>query len=461
MIVEFLKNVPLFSNLPDADLQAVCESSEEVVLEPGEQLFAEGDEGDRAYVTTEGEVEVVKASGDREVLLAVRGPGEVIGEMALLEATPRMASVRARGRATLMAIRKEQLEHLLTTSLPATRAMFYAVLARWRATEGMLRQGEKMAQLGTLTAGVAHELNNPAAAVKRGSDQIAQAVERYASAQAALADAGLSDSQRRAIDAEAARASAIAARPPDLDGLTRSDREFAVEGWLQAHGVIEPWELSPSLVSAGYEPETLGKLTALLTPAQVPAAMDSIASSYAVHALLAEIGQGAGRISEIVKALKSYSYLDQAPVQEVDVHEGIDDTLLILGGKLRSGIDVRREYAEGLPRIPAYGSELNQVWTNLIDNAADALEGRGTIVLRTRAEDKWVIVEVEDDGAGIAPEVLPRVFDAFFTTKPPGKGTGMGLDITYNIVVYKHKGDIQVASEPGKTVFTVRLPVNA
>ena len=376
-----------------------------------------------------------------------------------------MASVRARGPATLMAVRKEQLDHLLTTSLPATRAMFYAVLARWRATESMLRQGEKMAQLGTLTAGVAHELNNPAAAVKRSSDQIAQAVERYASAQAALANAGLSGSQRQAIDAEAARASAIAARPPDLDGLTRSDREFAVEGWLQAHGVIEPWELSPSLVSAGCEPEKLDTLTAQLTPAQVPAAMDFIASSYAVHGLLAEIGHGAGRISEIVKALKSYSYLDQAPVQEVDVHEGIDDTLLILGGKLGSGINsgikVRREYAEGLPRIPAYGSELNQVWTNLIDNAADALDGQGTIVLRTRAEDNWVVVEVEDDGTSIAPEVLSRVFDAFFTTKPPGKGTGMGLDITYNIVVYKHRGDIQVTSEPGKTVFTVRLPVSA
>ena len=194
-------------------------------------------------------------------------------------------------------------------------------------------------------------------------------------------------------------------------------------------------------------------------PAQAAAAARRVAATYAMHLLIAEIGQGAGRISDIVKALKSYAYLDQAPVQDVDLHEGIDNTLLILRSKLK-GIDVRREYASDLPKIEAHGSELNQVWTNLIDNAADALDGRGTITLRTRTEGEWAVVDVEDDGPGIPPEIQSRVFDAFFTTKPPGKGTGMGLDITYNIVVYKHRGDIRLESEPGMTRFSVWLPLN-
>ena len=168
-----------------------------------------------------------------------------------------------------------------------------------------------------------------------------------------------------------------------------------------------------------------------------------------------------GRISEIVKALKSYSYLDQAPVQAVDLHEGLDNTLLVLGHKLKSGISVRREYAPDLPNIQANGSELNQVWTNIIDNAADALQGQGEITIRTRHEGEWVVIEIEDDGPGIPAEIQPRVFEPFYTTKPPGQGTGLGLDISYNVVAHNHRGDINVFSEPGKTCFRVRLPVNA
>jgi signal transduction histidine kinase len=188
-------------------------------------------------------------------------------------------------------------------------------------------------------------------------------------------------------------------------------------------------------------------------------------ATFTVHNVLAEIGQGASRISEIVKALKSYSYLDQAPVQAVDINEGLDDTLLILRHKLKTGIDVRREYATDLPKLQAYGSELNQVWTNIIDNAADAVanasDGTGTITIRTRQEGAWVVVEIEDNGSGIPPGVQSRLFDPFFTTKPPGQGTGLGLDISYNIVVHKHRGDIRVFSEPGRTRFQVWLPMNS
>ena len=458
--IDLLKNVPLFAGLPDDDLEVLCQQSEEVTLGPGENLFAEGDTGDKAYVTTGGEIEVVKTSGPAEVLLAVRGVGEVIGEMALLEQTPRMATVRAKGGATLMAIRKDQLEQLLERSLPATRALFYTILARWRGTEAMLRQSEKMAQPGTLTAGVAHELNNPAAAVKRGADQIGEAIDGYARARAALSAIEFERDEIDDIEREAARIVDLAGNPPDIDALTRSDREFEIENWLEDAGAADPWLMAPSLVSAGYDLDQLQQLADRLDGPKRVASVELLATSYGAHSLLAEIGQGAGRISEIVKALKSYSYLDQAPVQEVNVHDGLDDTLLILRSKLKSGIDMHREYDQDLPLIQAHRSELNQVWTNLIDNAADALGESGDITLRTRAEEGWVVVEIEDNGPGIPKEIQDRVFDAFFTTKPPGKGTGIGLDITYNIVAYKHHGEISLRSEPGSTVFTVRLPVN-
>jgi signal transduction histidine kinase len=192
----------------------------------------------------------------------------------------------------------------------------------------------------------------------------------------------------------------------------------------------------------------------------LPRILDVLCSWFTINKLIRSVGLGAGRISEIVKALKSYAYLDQAPVQNVDVHQGLEDTILILGNKLKSGITIKREYAPNLPIIQAYGSELNQVWTNLIDNAIDAMGEQGVITLRTRAQDKWVVVAVEDNGEGIPEEIQSRVFDPFFTTKPPGVGTGLGLDISYNIVVQKHKGNINLSSQPGKTVFEVWLPVN-
>ncbi len=223
----------------------------------------------------------------------------------------------------------------------------------------------------------------------------------------------------------------------------------------------DPWELAPSLVELGFDLGRWSEFAEAFTPEQLPAVVRWICSAFAVFSLVAEINQGAGRISEIVKALKTYSYLDQAPVQDVDIHEGLDNTLLLLRHKLAS-IQVRREYAANLPRIAAFGSELNQVWTNLLDNAADALEKTPdpTIVIRTTRQEQCVRVEIEDNGPGIPDEILPRIFDPFFTTKPPGKGTGLGLEISYKIVVDKHRGYLRATSRPGKTIFRVDLPYN-
>jgi signal transduction histidine kinase len=430
-----------------------------VRLPAGKQLFAEGSHGDRAYIIKEGELEVVKTSAGHDVLLAVQGPPQVIGEMALLENQPRMAAVRARTDAVLLAITKEQLDRLLATSSSAARAMFYTVLARWRSTEAMLRQSERMAQLGTLTAGVAHELNNPAAAVKRGADQLQEAWLSLVRAQAKAGEAHLSGAQWETLERLLHEAQERPAGSHHLSALDRSDREAALEEWLDKRGVEDPWERAPALVSMGYDAARLAKIGEGVQPEQIGAAVGWLAASYSLHGLVLGIGVGAGRISDIVKALKSYSYLDQAPMVAVDIHEGLENTLLILAYKLRSHVTVKREYAKSLPKIEAYGAELNQVWTNIIDNAVDAIGERdGTVTLRTRQENGWVAVDIEDDGPGIPEAIQPRVFDAFFTTKPPGKGTGLGLNISYNIVVHKHRGEIKVTSKPGKTCFQIRLP---
>jgi signal transduction histidine kinase len=461
-IVAFLKNVPLFSNLPEEDLVRICEMATRVSLAPGEELFAEGSPGDSAYVIESGELEIVKVSGTRSVLLALRSSGEVIGEMALLQDRPRMASAVARTAVELITIGREQLQELRYTSPTAAEAMFYTVLQRWRSTESKMRQSEKMAQLGTLTAGIAHELNNPAAAVKRGAEQLADAMSELTATFSMLSKLGLSDDQWDLWQRLSSKAKAQAERPPELDALSRSDREYELEEWLEDQGVEDAWEYASGLVNLSLSQEELEQMVAGFEAAQLPVVLRWLDNTYNTYGLFAEMNQGATRISGIVKGLKTYSYLDQAPVQMVDLQQGIDDTLLILNFKLKSGPSVRREYDPDLPKIMGYGSELNQVWTNILDNAIDALKemppGEGLITIRTQQQNEWAIVEIEDNGPGIPADIQERVFEPFFTTKPPGVGSGQGLDISYNIVVNKHRGDIRLESKPGQTCFQIWLP---
>jgi signal transduction histidine kinase/predicted CoA-binding protein len=458
---DFLKMVPLFAALPDTDLAMLCQMVDEVDIKAGDVLFTEGSRGDRAYVIESGRLEIVKTAHGREVLLAMREAGEVIGEMSLLESSLRSATARAFTDARLLAIHQDQLDKLLNSSPSAARVMLHTVLARARADEASLRQSLKMAQLGTLTAGVAHELNNPAAAVKRGVDQFSQALSDYVQTQLALSQLNLSAPQQAKVRAMEEAIQQQTFTPPYLPALQRSDLEYALESWLDDHGVENSWALAPTLVDLGYTTEYLAALAADFPPQQLPAVITGLGASNTIYSLMGEISQGAARISEIIKALKTYSYLDQAPIQEVNVHEGIDSTLVILRSKLKAGVMVRKEYAPDLPRISAYGSELNQVWTNILDNAADAMNGQGEVIIRTRqAGTDWITVEIQDSGPGIAQHDLVKVFDPFFTTKPPGQGTGLGLNISYNIVVQKHRGDIKVFSRPGRTLFQIWLPVS-
>jgi signal transduction histidine kinase len=457
-VTEALRAVPLFADLTDDDLAELSKGIEPCSLEAGELLFAEGEEGDRAYVITGGEVEIFKMSGKREVLLAVRGEDTVIGEMALLESMPRNASVRAKSHVTMLAIGKEQLDALLNTSASASYALFQQVLTRLRQNQSQLRQSERMAQLGTLTAGLAHELNNPAAAVRRGADQLRDAIADYVSKVAALSAGGIDPGDKRI--SPLMRPADARAEP--LDALARSDLEDELEDHLDELGVEEPWKLAPELVDAGMTREAIDSVVDQFGAEAAARVLRTAAAAGGALGLLHEVEEGASRLSAIVGALKSYSYLDQAPVQEIDVTKGLDDTVLILKSKLKD-IEVRREYAEGLPVIQAYGSELNQVWTNLIDNAAYALTDHdvqgASIVIRAFQEGTEVVVEVEDNGPGIPDDIQARVFDSFFTTKPPGSGTGLGLDISYSIIVNKHAGDLAVDSEPGRTTFRATIPM--
>lgn len=460
MYEDFLQKVPLFAELPREDLTQLCKMTREVRLSAGEVLFAEGSIADRAYIIYEGELEIIKHVDGREVFVDRQyEPGTVIGEMALLEETTRLATVRARSDSFLLTLDHRQVHELMNKSPNAARIMLHTLSRRWRGLEAHVRHNEQMAQLGILTAGLAHELNNPVAAVVRGANQLQAQLTGAEQRRLVLERLNFSPEQQRRLSELREQVQTAAANPPLLDALVRSRREEEVETWLDEQAIPDAWELTPSLVNLGLGIAELDELGTFFAAAHLPAVLRWLCATHTVHSLLNEIMQGAGRMADIVRALKSYVYLDQAPLQNVDIHASLDNTLVILRHKLTPTISIRREYAPHLPAITAYGSELNQVWTNILDNAIDALNGHGEIVIQTRQEADEIIVAIADNGPGILPAHLAKVFDPFFTTKPPGKGSGLGLNVSYNIVQKQH-GEINVTSQPGQTVFRVRLPVN-
>jgi signal transduction histidine kinase len=461
MNLDIIRRLPLFAGLSEPDLQRLDEQAQVLEVGPNQAVIEEGTPGDALYVLLDGELQVSKRSGAHDVKLDVRRPGEVIGEMSLIDDTPRSASVRALRPSRLLMISKDMFNSVLKTSPTAAMAILHVFTARLRQNAAMLHEKEKMAGLGTLAAGLAHELNNPAAAVRRATAQLRELLTRWQQAMSALDRLELDEHQQEHVARLRAAMAEHAATLVTLDPLSRSDRESEVERWLDDHGVPEAWDLAPTLVAFGWSTADFEHLGGHFTPEQIAVLAQSLGLGSAAYALLDEIGQGASRISEIIKAVKSYSYLDRAPVQEVDVHEGLDSTLVILRHKIKPTYTIIRDYEPGLPRIEAYAGELNQVWTNILDNALDALGDRpegAEIRLRTRRQDDGIVVDLCDNGPGVPPEIQSRVYEPFFTTKPPGIGTGLGLNIAYNIV-NKHYGDIQLQSRPGKTCFTVRLPL--
>jgi len=379
--------------------------------------------------------------------------------MALLEQAPRSASVRTLQESRLLVISQAAFQTLLSCSPAAPLKILRTVTSRLRSTESALIQNEKMAALGTLAAGLAHELNNPAAAITRSAAQLRDALAERDRLAARLHSLATDQHQKEslAILQEEVAERKITA-PPD-DPLTLCELEDGLQEWLEDRGVDEAWELAPALVASGWDRDELERLAERFSPTQVLILVSWLGAGSSVYGLLEEVRQSAEAMSEIVKAVKTYSYLDQAPIQDVDVIENLENTLVLLRPKITAGINITRDYADDVPRIEAYGSELNQVWTNLIDNAIDAIAGQGELTLRAFTAKSVVTVEVIDDGPGIPPEIQPRIFEPFYTTKAPGVGTGLGLHIAYNIVVHKHRGQLQVASKPGETCLRVVLPI--
>ena len=327
--------------------------------------------------------------------------------------------------------------------------------------EVSLRQSDKLATLGKLSAGLAHELNNPTAAAQQATHQLEALLSDEAAVHRETAALGLVDEEAEALRAVVEELRGRSRSLDFPDALERSDREHDIQEFLEAQRVADAWELAPAVVNLGLDVSALQRLGQQISPDRFGGAVRLLATRHDRQSLLRSLAESTGRIVDLVGALKSYTFMDQAPRQKVDVHEGIESTLLILQSRLSTGIEVRRRYADDLPAIDGYGSELNQVWTNILDNAIDALGESGVIEIATRHEGGSVVVELSDDGPGIAPEVLDSIFDPFVTTKAPGQGTGLGLNISHNIVTQKHGGDMGVSSRPGSTTFTVRLAIDS
>lgn len=325
--------------------------------------------------------------------------------------------------------------------------------------EIMLRQSEKLATLGKLSAGMAHELNNPVAAVLRGAQHLSEASERQLAAHFKLDRAGLSEHQIALLESLDREIRDEATKPGELNALIRLDKESEIEAWLEQAAIDNGWDLAPSLVNMSFDTDRLNMLAECFDGNQLEFVLNWAIGRYTLASVLREIAEGSGRVAEIVRALKTFTYLDQAPIQNVDIHEGLDNTLIMLRNKLKQGVSVHRAYSADLPLIEARGTELNQVWTNIIDNAVDAMNGHGELYLRTRWEAPWVVVEIEDNGPGIPESIQGRLFDPFYTTKAPGEGTGLGLNISHNIIVQKHGGSITVDSQPDSTCFQIKLPL--
>jgi len=446
-----------FDTLTDEQITALGDVGEELFLRDGDTLLEEGQPASGLYVLLEGALTVTKLIGGRDVFLSNQYPGAFVGEISLLTGQPHLATIKAIADSHLVryppTLVKDELD-----AAPLLRGLMSTMAQRLRSTEAMVQQHEKLSALGKLAAGLAHEMNNPASASVRAAKQLPETVATVQSLSLQLGRLALTDEQIALVQDLQRALVERSARVRLLDPLARSDREETLLGWLAAKAVPEAWRLAPALAGAGAEIAELDALREKLGAEALAPALTWLESALTTAELLNTIEQSATRISDLVSAIKAYTYMDRSHKQEVDVREGLEHTLTILKHKLRD-ITVTRDYAPDLPRITAHGSQLNQVWTNLLDNAIDAMDGAGQIRIRAAREYDRVVVEISDNGPGIPPDVQPRIFEPFFTTKDVGDGSGLGLDIVYRIVAHEHRGDIQVSSAPGETRFKVCLPI--
>ena len=450
----------LFPRFTAEQLELLAGYGERVTLPAGARLFAEGDAHQHFFVVLGGEVRITKTAGGEELLLAVHRAGEFSGELSILSGGPAIATGTAVGEVEALRIAVPRLRELIVSCPPVAEAVLPALAGRVQEVDSQLRQQEKLAALGRMAAGLAHELNNPAAAVRRAAAQLDETVDDAQCAALRLHAHPLAPEQQALLDRLHTDSRAFCATSASMQPLRRSGLEDEVADWLEEHGVARGWKLAPTLVEGGVSPARLEEVAEGMGPERLADTVEWLAATLAAAALLREVVQSADRISFLVHSIKEYSHLDQAPeLQEVDLHAGLESTLTLLHHKLKRGVEVVREYDRTLPRVCVYPGELNQVWTNLIDNAVDAMKGEGRIVVRTSLNGDHAEVEIADDGPGIPAELGSRVWEPFFTTKGVGEGSGLGLDIVRRIVHRRHGGTIRVESRPGNTRFRISLPV--
>ncbi len=457
MLYDELRAISLLDGFTDEQVAELADSGEELTLEKGERLFDEGRPADHWWLLLDGSIDLVRWIGHEETVMAtMETPGQWAGGFrAWDEHGVYMGSGRASRVSRVFRIEAEQLRAHIDRLFPFAVHLLRGLIATARRIESNARQREALVALGTLAAGLAHEINNPASAAVRSVGALRGSCDDLLSSLQRLAAESITASQFVVLD-ELRRA---AEEAPALSGIALAEREDGLSTWLADHGIDRDWVIAPALAAAGVDVAWCDRVASAFDGAALQAGLEWVASVATTTTLISEAQDATRRISELVAAVKSYSQLDRATVQQVQVTDGLESTLVMLGHKLRNGITVQREYADDLPVIEASPGELNQVWTNLIDNAVDAMDGAGTLRVATYADQNAVVVEIADTGPGMTDEVVAHAFEPFFTTKEVGKGTGLGLDISRRIIVEHHGGEISVDSRPGDTVVRVRLPL--